>query len=122
MQQRIGAKIPIRTVSESNQNEHWTKKSRRAKKQKTAVGLFLGWAKGDIRLPCKVALTRRAPRKLDDDNLRGALKAVRDAVADIIRPGLAPGRADDSEHIAWEYAQEKGDVREYAAIIEISWG
>lgn len=60
-------------------------------------------------LPCNVRLTRIG-RRLDDDNLRGALKYIRDAIAELLVPGLAIGRADDDERINWEYNQEKGKV------------
>jgi hypothetical protein len=39
---------------------------------------------------------------LDDDNLRGALKAVRDAVTDAL--GL---RTDADERVQWHYAQAR---------------
>lgn len=50
-----------------------------------------------------VLLTRIAPGKFDDDNLRAAFKAIRDGVADAL------GFKDDSDpRLHWEYAQEKG--------------
>jgi len=60
-------------------------------------------------LPCTVHLIRIG-RKLDSDNLQGAFKYIRDAIAELLVPGLATGRADDDERITWEYAQEKGKV------------
>jgi hypothetical protein len=49
-----------------------------------------------------ITLTRIAPRWLDDDNLAGACKAVRDGVADAI--GL-----DDRDHrLRWAYLQATG--------------
>jgi len=58
-----------------------------------------------------VWLVRIAPRVLDDDNLRGALKGVRDAVADWL------GRNDNDQHIHWRYAQLRGSKGEYAVTI-----
>lgn len=52
-------------------------------------------------LPCVVRLTRLSPGTLDDDNLRGALKAVRDGVADRL------GVDDRDPRVTWEYAQER---------------
>ena len=42
-------------------------------------------------------------RLLDDDNLAGSLKHLRDAIADSLLPGLKPGQADG--HFRWEYGQ-----------------
>ena len=55
-----------------------------------------------------------------EDNLPSALKASKDAVADLLSPGLAPGRADGSNLIKWEFKQQKGKVREYALKIELT--
>ncbi len=60
-----------------------------------------------------ITLTRVAPRKLDDDNLRGALKAVRDGVADALRV------EDNTPLIHWEYKQEQ--AKEYAVLVEVRW-
>ncbi len=79
--------LPIRTVSEPNCRGHWAAKARRARDHRTVVGLAV---RAEMRamvpfpIPCVVTLTRIAPRTLDDDNLRGALKACRDGVADAL--------------------------------------
>jgi len=65
----------------------------------------------EITLPCKIVLTRVSPRSLDTDNLPCAFKWIRDAIADLIIPGLAPGRADGDELIEWVYEQEKQSQR-----------
>lgn len=111
--------IPIRTVSEANSSEHWSKKSARHKKQKKWVRIYMN-GKG-IHPPCHIKLTRIAPRKLDkDDNLPTSFKYIKDYIADVIKPGLAPGRADDDETITWDYAQEKGLPNTYGFRVEIS--
>ncbi len=103
--------IPARTYSLTNQREHWAKKARRAKNER-------GWAyslTGDIKklgLPLTVRLTRVAPRRLDDDNLRGALKSIRDGVADRI------GVDDGDPRVTWIYMQRTGKSKEYAVEIE----
>jgi hypothetical protein len=110
--------IPIKIVSEANVMEHWRIKSKRKQQQKFQIQMEL--LNHKINPPCKVILTRIAPRKLDDeDNLRTALKASKDFVADMLIPGLAPGRADGKSEIAWEFKQEKGKVREYSLKIEL---
>ena len=55
-------------------------------------------------LPVNVTLTRFAPRECDDDNLRGALKACRDGVAD------SYGIDDADPRIHFDYGQEIGKV------------
>ena len=115
---QIEIKIPIRLVSEANISDHWTKKHKR--KQKVRI-LLLSYLPdlSNCHLPCKVVLTRIAPRKLDDDNLRTAFKFVRDVLADKLIPGKAAGRADDDERIEWCYEQLKGNPKEYAIKIII---
>jgi len=113
--------IPVRIESEGNKMEHWTKKHKRKKAQKTAIKYMIFNTK--ISPPCTVTLTRIAPRSLDDhDNLRTALKLAVDTVADQLIPGLKAGRADGSKEISWIFKQERGAVREYALKIELQEG
>lgn len=97
----------LETKSEANISEHWSKKSNRHKKQAKMVW-FEMLSCPFIIPPCKVSITRISPRTLDDDNLRTALKWIRDAIAEKIHPNLAPGRADDDKLIEWDYLQWKG--------------
>lgn len=109
--------IPIKLMSESNVHEHWTKKAARKKKQWKLVQMVMG--RHRTRPPCAIMLTRIAPRPLDaDDNLRAAFKTVKDAIADLMIPGLAPGRADGDDRLIWIYGQKKGIPKYYA--IEIA--
>lgn len=107
--------IHVRTVSANiaYAGEHWSKRAKRAAEQRWVVGATIG---NRIRglLPCTVTLTRVAPRGLDDDNLLGALKSVRDQVAQCI------GVDDRDQRIDWRYAQERGAPREYAVRIEVT--
>jgi hypothetical protein len=104
----ISITIPLKTVSEANCRKHWRVKARRHKLQKQAVYLSCFQIVPAL-LPCIVKITRIG-RKLDDDNLVAALKYIRDAIAELLVPGKAVGRADDHKDIQWEYAQEKGAV------------
>lgn len=118
----ISVTIPIRTVSEANTRGHWAARASRVKRQRTTTALTLrSCATGRTRLPCVVSLVRVAPRALDDDNLRGALKAVRDELAVWLGlPLNRRGQADDSDpRVRWEYAQERGSPRQYAVRVEI---
>lgn len=109
--------LPIPTKSESNQREHWAARAKRAKWQRNTAKLLLwmpldGCRRSDMAVT--VTLTRIAPRRLDDDNLRGALKAVRDAVADAL------GHADDSHpRLTWAYAQRRGATGAYAVEVRV---
>ena len=110
----------IKTASESNCSEHWTVKAKRHKKQKDFVKKILMVERPKVKPPCKVKLTRLAPRELDaHDNLGTSLKWVSDAIAEYLVPGKAAGRADDCKEIEWSFAQRKGQVREYGVYVEI---
>ena len=70
--------VPVRTVSEANGRDHWRVKAKRTKQHRRwAAALCPRHA-----LPCVVTMTRLSAGELDDDNLRSALKAVRDGIAD----------------------------------------
>lgn len=62
-----------------------------------------------------ITLTRISRGKLDDDNLGGALKPVRDGVADAL--GLKSDRTGDKLHIKCE--QEYGPVGYYGVKVKI---
>ena len=90
--------LPIRTYSLTNSRVHWRVRSQRAKQQRQAACLVAPKAA----LPCVVTMTRIGPRKLDDDNLQGALKSIRDGIADKL------GVDDSDARIAWRYNQAIG--------------
>jgi hypothetical protein len=113
-------KIPIKTVSEANISEHWTKKAKRHRFQKWMVMKVFRDNDFSFKLPVVITMTRIAPNMLDkEDNLPMSLKYVKDYVADRIIEGKAPGRADDSKEITWKYDQKKGRVREYSVEVQI---
>lgn len=101
--------LPIVTVSEANNTEHWVKKFKRSKLQQKHIWIaFNNNDHSKVEFPCTVILTRIAPRALNYDNLVYSFKHIRDSVAGHLIPGLAPGRADDDENkISWVYAQQK---------------
>jgi hypothetical protein len=124
--------LPIYTVSEANgltsktrfykngkpKPEHWTEKSQRHKVQKGQIYLALCPVKDSISLPCVVKMIRMAPHYLDaDDNLRIALKWIKDAIAEVLTGDHVPGRADNDARITWRYDQEKS--KEYKVRIQI---
>lgn len=108
--------VPIRTVSESNVRGHWAKKAGRVSGHREAAGLAVRAALHKlvpVPIPALVVLTRVAPRVLDDDNLRAALKACRDGVAD------AFGVDDRDPRVTYAYDQRRGAAGVYAVEIAI---
>lgn len=109
--------LPIRTVSEANQRDHWTKKARRAKDQRGTTALVvraeLRRKRVTIGNGLVVTLCRVAPGTLDDDNLRGACKGPRDGIADAL------GINDRDPRVTWAYQQRRGRAGEYAVNITI---
>lgn len=100
--------LPIKTRSLLNLREHWAARARRTKAHRAATILALRAHLGsaDMRRELDgdgqiVVTLIRYGRRLDDDNLRGALKAVRDGVAEWA------GIDDGSPRWRWEYGQNK---------------
>lgn len=98
--------VPIRTGRGGNEREHWRARHRRVKTERAAIGWQLYALPDSDRpaTPCVVTLTRVAPSNgLDDDNLVGALKAVRDQVAEWLV-------VDDklTAIVRYEYRQKRG--------------
>lgn len=106
--------LPIATRSEANRRGHWARHYHRNSQQRSAVELAMRAHLGrPPQPPLTVRLTRISPRKLDSDNLAGALKHVRDGVADWL------GIDDGDERIEWTVAQERRKPREQAVRIEV---
>lgn len=95
--------VPIRTVPGLNAREDWRARSRRVKSERRTTALVLASRIPPV-VPCSVLLTRVAASSgVDDDNLAGALKAVRDQVAQWI------GVDDrDRKTVRYRYAQRRG--------------
>ena len=111
---RVEVDIPIHTQSEANLREHWGDKAKRVKLHRNTAYMVIRQAlKGAKPLPCTVTLTRMSPRLLDDDNLRQALKATRDGIADWL------GVDDRSPLIRWEYDQKQAS-KYHAVRVEVN--
>jgi len=108
--QMIIAEIPLRLYSLPNVRWHWSKKARTARHARAMTRLVLA-GKAKPKPPLVVTLTRVGKRDLDDDNLVGAFKHVRDGVADWL------GVDDGSELVEYECKQERGN---YGIRIEIT--
>lgn len=110
---RLGAALNARV--------HWSRRAARAKKERAVVAVVLRshWTP-DIETaspPTTCTLTRIAPRMLDDDNLQGAFKSIRDEVASFF--GVNDGPRGP---ISWRYEQHKGEPKQYAVQIALTWG
>lgn len=104
---------PARLDGGLNAREHHMLRARRAKTEKTKARLM---ARAYLRLPealpIVVTLTRFSPgtTPLDDDNLRGTLKAIRDGLASWL------GVDDGGPWVEWRYVQTRG---EWACRVEL---
>lgn len=104
--------IPVRTCSEINQHRGWRRQHQRTKEQKRVTWLLLNARATTPSLPCRVQMTRLAPRRLDSDNVESSTKWVRDAVAHWL------GVDDADERVDWaRVKQEKS--KQYGVRIEI---
>ena len=110
---------PIKTISEANVMEHWTKRHKRHKQQLLVLNSFLSKIPKSYNFPIKIIITRIAPRELDSDNLTISVKFIRDRLADFLIPNLAKGQADSDKRLEWVYNQSKGQPKEYAIKITI---
>jgi hypothetical protein len=85
--------------------ERWSKiKRANAAREATTEALALALGEGQslpTQGPWFVRITRISSGTLDDDNLRRAMKHVRDTIA------AALGVDDGSPRVAWDYRQEK---------------
>ncbi len=105
--------VPIRLPSLANTRLHWRAMASLKKKQKAAVRVVMhGLALPPP--PLTVTITRVGPGKLDDDNLAGAAKYVRDQIA------AAVGVDDGSPLYTWRYGQRTGRAGEYGVEVEIT--
>lgn len=124
MIENIIFEIPIKTVSEVNSSEHWSKKSARHRMQQFFIRAAFNKESQDIPFPCIVKMTRLGPRFLDDDNLRSAFKWIRDEISECLipekrsfyigtngKPRRIKGQADSDPRITWEYDQEKNSIQ-----------
>lgn len=102
--------IPIKTVPGLNAREHWRSRAKRVKAERQATALIVKpfWT------PCICRLIRVSSGTVDEDNLQGAMKAVRDEIAKVCGVDDKPGGP-----ITWVYSQEKGKRGQYAVKVEL---
>lgn len=100
--------VPMRLPSAANLREHHMARARRVKDQRKWVGLALRSVRPRLAVGggLRCTLTRVGPRPLDSDNLDGAFKAVRDAVAEWM--GVDDGDEGPDGFWEWKCEQRKG--------------
>lgn len=115
--------IPLQTATETNTRQMWYVVSRGAKKAREVTCLALKGLHVEYPSLIKSAkFTRHGLRLVDDDNLPGTMKRVRDQVAAWIAGNNTPdGKGDDSPTcgVAWSYDQVKG--KEYGVVVELRY-
>jgi len=94
-------------------NEAWGKRKRTVDSQREWVFTKVMSVVGVNRpaLPLVITIVRIGRGTMDDDNLAGSAKAVRDSVA------LYLGVKDNDKRLTWRYAQEKS--RGYGVRVEL---
>lgn len=101
-----------------NARLHWAARASKVRRERLAVRASLRQQlRGNLPPPSIVTMRRVASRAMDDDNLAGAFKAVRDEIAEFF--GVDDGPRGP---ISWRYEQRKGAPRQYAVIIQLAWG
>lgn len=92
--------LPLKTVPGLNAREHWAVRMKRVERERKTTRLLLNRHEPP-KLPIIVTMIRLSNGVLDDDNMQGACKAVRDGVADWL------GIDDADKRITWRYVQER---------------
>lgn len=106
----VGIRLPIEVKSEANQREHWAARHSRFKKQRAALRSAAVAHAFGVLVAIKVAIDsgsracvvfqRLGVKKMDDDNLAGAFKGIRDEMAKLL------GVDDADDRIEWRYEQK----------------
>jgi hypothetical protein len=112
--------IPLRLGAALNARVHWTARAKRAKTERAIVRTTLACYRqpmlsGDTP-PSICTLVRVAPRALDDDNLAGAFKSIRDEISAFFEVDDGPNGP-----IAWRYEQHKGEPKQHGIEIRLEW-
>ena len=93
--------IPVVTVSETNQREHWSSQNRRRKKQRRGAFNIAGeWIEGLPAKPWRITLTRYGSRRMDPGNLSSSMKGPQDGVAAALKLD-----DDGTDGTDWKYKQ-----------------
>lgn len=115
---KLIVELPLKLGAGLNNRGHWRVAARRAKHEREVAGMLVGnaaqaWIGGTSFPALIVTMMRLSAGTLDDDNLQGACKHVRDGIAD------AFGVPDNDPRIVWRYAQERCKRGQYGVRVEI---
>lgn len=121
----IQVTIPIRTTTGLNSRESWQARAKRVKRERSATMqallAFVHWGAKTALLRVlagagvvSVHLERVSPRRADEDNVVGGLKAVRDEVAAWL------GIDDGDPRIVWSYSQARGPFAVRVAMRDVT--
>lgn len=116
--------LPLKTISESNSSEHWTKSSKRHRQQQFFIRCLFNKEAQEIPMPCEITLIRISSKFLDaEENLPMAFKWIKDEIGACLFPEKVvtfhkkngkivknKGHADSDPRVKWKYAQEKGKI------------
>jgi hypothetical protein len=99
----VAVVVHVRTPNPVNggQGYHWRVRAERRSEQRKATAAALAGCL-PVQMPAVVRLTRASPGELDDDNLRAALKSIRDQIAEFL--GVDDG---DQKAVRWVYGQKR---------------
>lgn len=112
----------VAVVSEANRRDHWAVNRKRARLQQEATLLALAGLGKDARdtlrgaKRVRVRFVRIGGKKLDSDNLVGAFKAIRDALAKWLRID------DGSDRLDWDWPVQESGQRGFRIELRIPGG
>ena len=84
--------VPVKIVSNANQREHW-------RDRQAAAWVLAGKERPPAAVPVTITITRIGQQRMDDDNLAGGCKNIRDGISDWL------ALDDGSAWLTWRYDQ-----------------
>jgi hypothetical protein len=107
----VAVEVAIAVVSPNVRAHYWAR-AKRTKRERAEVRRALE-GRAAPPLPAAISLCRVGPRRLDDDNLAGALKGVRDQVSAWL------GVDDADPRVVWRYEQARGTYAVRITVTEV---
>jgi hypothetical protein len=115
--------LPLQ-IQSPNIREHWTKGYKRNNDNKRILAAHWALESHKPTVPCVVSFHRLYnpslhQKRMDaEENLRMAFKGIKDTIADLLIPGMAPGQADEGHGITWHYDQVTATKKGVRIIIQ----
>ncbi len=124
--QHLSFEIPqLRTYSANvaHRGQHWHQRKERAAMHRQMVAKYWAWNIGteEIEYPVAITIMRISPGTLDDDNLSGGLKSIRDGVTDCLMktPADPPIKDDRDPRVVWVYDQASRGRGVHAVVVDV---